>query len=699
MSALRDASWQPRQAAAEILSQFDDPWLVDDLLPLASDEDSNVRCMAIRALAKFDDMRVASELFSSLNDADNDVRESAEEILHGRRGPVPVLARFAQEPGQEAVWGQLQTRVRRVYRWASRVGHEVLGRPVIVHQYRQGIGRTRAARRKAAVEIEVSDKPVTSGHPHGEEIMQAIALHEIGHHLCDIGVRGQRTMRGIARSEGVSGYFEILLDERLERALRSRRPEFGVYFDRLASYAFSQRIHTVPLEDYAKLCGRSPDEATKAVQHGELPGFLQPPKKAGDEPTIGLRDRHMLGIPGLLPPMTAFLWCLRCGFDPKLSADPRIAQAVAMVPRSLKDLPHSEVLKLARQLGDLLGREEANKQAGDYLRRLMRRHRKALGQLRRMLSQQAVTGQLPGWAPPGASGVRQTSPIGPETPAASRKPPRRLVIYKPGGRQRKLPGGQAINLNPGRDFEPLAHTVPLAFDAARHAALVAGIRKHIRRLRAYLERLGLQTVEEYASRRGRRLDLARARQTAIRPDPNVLVHSHDEIRPDAYIGVLIDRSGSMDGEKLELAKRFGALLAESARGIRGIRGHVNAFDDDTFYPLGDLNRNAIATLESGGGNNDAGGLAQAAEMALLSGKRNRMVIMVSDGHPTECSIEALRALVTRLTRNNDIVAVQVAVQTLPHVTFPHHVDLSECGMDEAVSRFGRLVMRLTASWR
>lgn len=42
--------------------------------------------------------------------------------------------------------------------------------------------------------------------------MKGLALHEIGHHLYDFGVRGFPTVRGIARSEGLGQLFDVLID-------------------------------------------------------------------------------------------------------------------------------------------------------------------------------------------------------------------------------------------------------------------------------------------------------------------------------------------------------------------------------------------------------------------------------------------------------------------------------------------------------
>ena len=232
-----------------------------------------------------------------------------------------------------------------------------------------------------------------------------------------------------------------------------------------------------------------------------------------------------------------------------------------------------------------------------------------------------------------------------------------------------------------------------------HTQLTAPIRKHARHLRRYLEGLGRTTIEEPASRRGRRLDIPQVKAAVLRRSPNMLIHSREEFSADLYLGVLIDRSGSMCGEKIRKAKAFGALIAESAKGLGSIEGQVNAFDEDTFYRLGNLEHSAVATLQSGGSNNDAGGLSQAAELAIRGGKNNKLIIMISDGLPTDCTFESLKKLVELLTRNHGIVCAQVAVDNIKHVAFPHFVDLSRYTMDEAVAGFGRMIIKLTITWR
>jgi hypothetical protein len=112
-----------------------------------------------------------------------------------------------------------------------------------------------------------------------------------------------------------------------------------------------------------------------------------------------------------------------------------------------------------------------------------------------------------------------------------------------------------------------------------------------------------------------------------------------------------------------------------------------------------LQRTSVASLESNGANNDAGGLAKAAELAVKSGKRNKMLIMISDGAPTECTFESLRDLVTRLGREQQILCAQVAVDRIEQIAFPDYVNLSALPFEEAITRFGTLLMRLTRRWR
>ena len=60
--------------------------------------------------------------------------------------------------------------------------------------------------------------------------------------------------------------------------------------------------------------------------------------------------------------------------------------------------------------------------------------------------------------------------------------------------------------------------------------------------------------------------------------------------------------------------------------------------------------------------------------------------------------QSVKNLVGRLTRECRIACVQVAVDQVAAECFPRLVDLSRYPLDEAVSRFGSLLMQLTRRW-
>jgi hypothetical protein len=694
---LQSPDWKVRLKALRTLAEDTDPLLVDDVLPLVRDPDEQVRRLALLIVVKFDDRQILSELIAALDDIDEDVRALALELLN-KHSALPALTRVAGKRDTRIVWRQLRAKAQAVVRWASQIGQELLGKPVIVRKYAYGLGRTHEDRKRQEVEIEISDAPVTSGHPHGEDIMRGLVLHELGHHLYDIGARGHKTTRGIARSEGIDLLYDILCDERLERKLRARRSLWGIYFDRLAAYAFAEEKRTISLEEYAALVAeagcrgateqkahvRKSAEAVKAaVEQRQLPGDFVPTTATQPLLRIRIRNQDLMTIPGAVPVLGAFLLCLRGGIDPRRYPNPQLTAALAQIPRDLKNLSHAALLEVARKIAKPLWGDQSPKDAMQQMQQLLRKFPHALFGLRSAfdrLARRAQTARGGEPQPSEATPIRREQPHsgGPDSHRAS---PRSRLPPNP---------------NPAADFPLLGNDKALHYDPERHAEIVIKIHSHINQLRAYLECLKTCEIETPASRQGRRLDIAQARKIAYRPTVNLMVSAEQQQRLDGYLGIVIDRSESMEGERLERAIAFAVLLAESAKGLVGLEGHVNAFDGETFYRLGDFQQTAVASLWASGGNNDAGALARAAELALQSRKRNKALIMISDGAPAQCSFASLQKLVTRLTREHHIGCAQVAVAPLAHVAFPQYIDVSRYTLDQAVARFGRLLMQLTS---
>ena len=165
-------------------------------------------------------------------------------------------------------------------------------------------------------------------------------------------------------------------------------------------------------------------------------------------------------------------------------------------------------------------------------------------------------------------------------------------------------------------------------------------------------------------------------------------------RSDLFLGIIVDCSGSMrSGQRIERARRFATLIAEATAGLKGVDTRVFGFTDQRIYDAGDARRCAAHALEAGGGNNDAAALWHAAQLAKRSRRSARLLVMISDGSPTECSVAALQGLVARLGRQQ-ICCAQVAVQELKHICFPHYIELLDESIETSVVRFGQIVTRL-----
>jgi nitric oxide reductase activation protein len=253
--------------------------------------------------------------------------------------------------------------------------------------------------------------------------------------------------------------------------------------------------------------------------------------------------------------------------------------------------------------------------------------------------------------------------------------------------------GWGLNLRPEEMFRPIDTVVKAAHDPAAHAEYARRVARAARLLRQYFEGLGLGMRPDRMRVRGRQLDRTRIRDLVLKADPRMLVARRVERLTDLFLGVLIDCSGSMMGDRIEKARLFGTLLAEAMKGLPGVDLRLFGFEHHVIHDAGDARRCAVHTLKAGGGNNDAAALWHAYRVARNSRRKAKLLVMISDGLPTECSVAALRALVARLSRKGYCCA-QVAVQPISEICFPHYIVLNDANFDASVRQFGSVVMRL-----
>lgn len=630
----------------------------------------------LRAFGSKPHPRAEQEVLVALGERDKDVREAAEEML--RVNPPPSRPK--------AFWIGFLADWERLKEWTELASWEFLGGGTWLKPVREGVGLTWFSHAHAgSADVEVTVQPLLDGREEAWDVIRGVVIHEFGHHTYDFRRPGFKSANGNAAAAGVKPIFDLLLDERLERNLRAHDPFYGKLIDRANAYFRESPPIWV-----------GEDELVEAVGAEKVAAWVQATGVDLSAGKVALSAWDAALIPDLMPRLDAFYVGLLVVRNPARFADPLVREALELVPANLKDCDHADLYRLSVAVGELLD----VKDNGERARR--RRQRMRSGRLGRHVQSAlckagAATGIGTGETSHSASSKASVQ----AAQALRAKLSKRRAIRPPrrGRLTAKAAGGQDYNAGSELDFAELAHEITLDADPQGFRALVRENRKHVSGLRRHFELLGSREVERRAQSRGHRLDVGQVRRLVTRPTTQLLVRREQDVGANAYIGLLIDRSGSMHGEKITLARRFAALLTEAAGGVRGLVGHVNAFDDDTFYRLGDFRRNAIARLESGGGNNDAGGLLRAAQLAEQSGMQNRLLVMISDGSPTECTVAALANLVQFLGRRKKIACAQVCVDRVRDRVFPVTLDVRQLGMDASVHEFGRLLVRLTRAWR
>ena len=453
---------------------------------------------------------------------------------------------------------------------------------------------------------------------------------------------------------------------------------------------------------------------------------------------VRLRWVETLSSP-LTPPFTKFVVCLRLGLGlGALSGDAVARQARSAIPRNLKSLGNMDLLGVTFDVAKVLGPdardperpkgarrkskiepEEAEAGRGTGLGNLMNR---ALAEARKEiclpLGDGSLTPALKRALDDGrhaaANKIREWLRTGtkPEVKKVSRRwdsirrPPPKTVLRVDLGQSPEcgstvsgeLPH-HLLNVAQTCGFDPI-RTIGALPQAQQEYDRYKGEQKAlIRSLRRFLGELGLGQAEAERSLVGRRADPAALRTLAINSDPHVLVGREDASGADLFLGLAIDCSSSMcAGDSMDRAISFGVLLLEAAKGLPGLSCRAMGFDDSILYDLGGPGSTSVAGLTPGGGNNDAAALLHLAHLAELSRKSRKFLIMISDGYPTACSLEALRTLVRLLGQRYRLVCAQVAVAGMDEErsAFPHFTDLSRAARSTSVRQFGRLLQRLVA---
>jgi len=233
--------------------------------------------------------------------------------------------------------------------------------------------------------------------------------------------------------------------------------------------------------------------------------------------------------------------------------------------------------------------------------------------------------------------------------------------------------------------------------AAEHARLETAIRPYLARLLAQLRKIDSPSEYELSGlHEGDDLDLTDSARIAAGFSPTyteIVV----EYKLDAEIGLALDCSGSMYGNKLEFAKRLVKLfsLGITAKSPE-LQGRVWAFNSYAIFDYGPINLlSGFVSVEADGGNSDTHLLKIAGKELLASNKKRKVLIVVCDDGPDNLA-EAKRLAQELLDRGILVIHILVGVHATPDV---YPVEMLFTTMEECLENFGPLIVDIIKNLR
>lgn len=564
---------------------------------------------------------------------------TAAPILH------QVLGRLRHSPAR----ARKLAAVAKTFAWGIHRGRELTGTLFAVEMLAgDDLGYTKLEQNK----VFINALPILRGEQDGRAVVEGLLLHELGHHIYHKG-EGAAAVWKEAADAKLFPLLNLVSDEHLERNLRAVCQGHGDRLKKLNAYAFQHAVREVPVAQLLDgLQGRA-----LAVLGATRLGVARKRGCVAVESGAVLAEMERAGLS-----FPRFMRALRMGLGNRHD-DPKVAQALALFKKGFRRSSMPALLAIARELRAIFGWEV---------------------KLLECLGGDGVCGADAHEVLRVGEGISNE-----ELQEAIQR------ALEAGKESREGKPVQLLNVSPDESFQTITTIVRVPADRAAHARYAVQVARPARQMRRWLDRLGLALEPQRYRVRGKRVDRGRIPDVVLRGDPRLLIAREMRVQTDLFLGVVIDCSGSMQiDEKIERAKLFGTLLAEAARGMRGLDLRLYGFTDSVIYDAGDAAHCAVHALRAGGGNNDAAALWHAALAARASRRRAKLLVMISDGLPTECSVAALRALVTRLTNRLKMCCAQVAVQPLEEVTFPHYVVLDETDPEASVRRFGEIIARL-----
>lgn len=164
--------------------------------------------------------------------------------------------------------------------------------------------------------------------------------------------------------------------------------------------------------------------------------------------------------------------------------------------------------------------------------------------------------------------------------------------------------------------------------------------------------------------------------------------------------ILVDESGSMEGEKITAARDAAVLLNEALATVRNvdlyIYGHTT--EDGAFVKLNAYRegkavkeRYSLGSIEADWGNIDSMAIREAACRVRARTRERCLFFVISDGAPCE-NTDNVRKAVTELSRDGfSFVSIGIDFEYDPSTMYDHHVTMTD--MSRLAPELGKMIKK------
>lgn len=242
-----------------------------------------------------------------------------------------------------------------------------------------------------------------------------------------------------------------------------------------------------------------------------------------------------------------------------------------------------------------------------------------------------------------------------------------------------------------RDFPAAERLVRLTPDRRANALLAREVKPRAALLRPYLTVIDSDKVLQERLTGGRRLLTSGLVKHVAYGETRLFADqrfTETELHRDVLLCVLLDTSASMQtDDRLPRAVRVAALLAACLDECPNVESVFVGYNQN-LYLCGDHAQHSLTSLAPAGKTNEAAALDHL-RPHLDTPRRRKVVLVLSDGLPTFCSVESVRCLTRSLEMEQGARFLYGAMSAVEHPAYRRRVDLTAPLTAPVVRALGR----------